>query len=76
MTGVVALLLTYYPDLTAAEVREIIMASATPYGKKKVVIPGSGKKTRMKNLCVSGGVLNAYNAVIMAENFTPAAKTR
>jgi subtilisin family serine protease len=71
VTGVVALLLSYYPDLTAADVRTIIMDSATPYGKKKVIIPGSSKKTRMKNLCVSGGVLNAYNAVIMAENVTP-----
>lgn len=72
VTGVVALLLSYYPDLSATEVRTIIMESVTPYGKKKVVIPGSGKKTKMKNLCVSGGVLNAYNAVMMAENRTPA----
>ncbi len=67
VTGVAALLLSYYPQLTPEQVREILMKSVTPYGKKRVVIPGSKKKTRMKNLCLSGGVLNAYNAVKMAE---------
>lgn len=67
VTGVAALLLSYYPDLTPAQIREVLMKSVTPYGKKRVIIPGSKKKTRMKNLCLSGGVLNAYQAVKMAE---------
>jgi len=70
VTGVAALLLSYYPQLTPAQIRDILMKSVTPYGKKRVVIPGSKKKTRMKNLCVSGGVLNAYDAVKMADGIT------
>lgn len=67
VTGVAALLLSYFPDLTPYEVREIILQSVTYYGKKKVIVPGINKKVRMRNLCVSGGVLNAYNAVKMAD---------
>ncbi|MFO7723373.1 MAG: hypothetical protein R6V49_09165, partial [Bacteroidales bacterium] len=53
---------------TPAEVREILMKSVTPYGKKKVIIPGTEKKEKMRELCVSGGVVNAFNAVKMAES--------
>jgi subtilisin family serine protease len=67
VTGVAALLLSYFPDLTPAEVREILMKSVTPYPKKKVIHPSTGKKVRMGKLCVSGGVLNAYKAVLLAE---------
>ncbi len=67
VVGVAALILSYFPDLTAQEVREIIMESVTPYGRKRVNIPGSNKRTRMRNLCVSGGVVNAYRAVKMAD---------
>jgi subtilisin family serine protease len=68
VTGVAALLLSYYPDLTPAEVRDILMKSVTPYGKKKVINPGTEKKVKMREMCVSGGVVNAYNAVKMAES--------
>jgi hypothetical protein len=38
--------------------------------KKKVTVPGSSadheKKTKLKNLSVSGGVVNAYKAVQLA----------
>lgn len=69
VTGVAALLLSYYPGLTPAEVRKILMESVTPYGHKRVMVPGTKEKTRMKNLCVSGGVLNAYKAVILADQY-------
>lgn len=66
--GVAALLRSYYPHLTAVQIKAIIMQSVTPV-KHKVYIPGSKKKTRMKELCVSGGVVNAYQAVQLAETF-------
>jgi subtilisin family serine protease len=69
VTGVAAFLLSYYPQLSPAQIREIIIKSVTPYGKKRVEIPGSKKKTKMKNLCVSGGVLNAAKAVMLAEEY-------
>jgi len=70
VAGVAALIMSYFPDLTAEEVRDILMQSVTPYGKKKVNHPETGKKTRMRNLSVSGGVVNAYRAVMLADELT------
>ena len=70
VSGVSALLWSYYPELTAVQVKEIIMKSATPVGRKKVRIPGGKKKIRFRELSVSDGVVNTYNAFIMAEEMT------
>jgi subtilisin family serine protease len=69
VTGVAALLMSYYPELTAKEVRDIIMNSYTNMGKNKVQIPGTKKHTKFKRLSRTGGVVNAYNAIRMAEDY-------
>ncbi len=64
--GVAALVWSRYPNLTAVELKEILMES----GKKIrgcVVIPGTSKKTKFKNLCKSGRLVNAYNALKLAD---------
>ncbi len=69
-SGVAALILSYYPNLSATQVKEIIMKSATNFGKQDVVPPGAedDKKTvSFKKLSVTGGVINAYKALKMAE---------
>ncbi len=61
--GVAALIRSYFPELKAEEVKAVMMKTVVPY-KKKVLLPGAGKKkTRVKELCISGGVVNANNAV-------------
>lgn len=70
VSGVAALIWSYYPELTAVQVKEIILNSATPVGRKKVRIPGGKKKIRFRELSVSDGVVNTYNAFIMAEEMT------
>lgn len=65
-SGVAALVWSRYPELTALELKEILMESSYSYGKKKVRIPGEKKKTKFRELCISGGVVNAYNALEMA----------
>lgn len=68
--GVVALIRSYYPELTANQVKEIILKSSVKV-KGKVLIPGSNKKkTRMSELCQTGGLVNAYEAVKLAESMT------
>lgn len=65
--GVAAILRSYYPKLTASQVKSILMESVVPV-TKKVVRPGSKKnKVKMTDLCISGGVINAYHAVLLAE---------
>lgn len=68
--GVAALVWSYYPELTALELKDILMKSVTYYGKKKVKVPSNAKKApkeRFRDLCVSGGVINAYRAMLLAD---------
>lgn len=60
--GVAALIRSYFPTLTAVQVKEVLMKTTTPY-KKKVRIPGSKKKLKMNQLCITGGFVNAAKAV-------------
>lgn len=62
VSGVAAMIRGYFPELTASEVREVLMATVEPYGKK-VRVPGKKDKMRMKDLCISGGFVSAENAV-------------
>jgi len=70
-TGVAALVWSYFPELTATELKDILMKSVTNVAKKKVIIPGKKKeKTRFSELCVTGGILNAEKAIELAEKIT------
>ncbi|KAA3627461.1 MAG: peptidase S8, partial [Bacteroidetes bacterium] len=67
IAGVAALLRSYHPDLTAEQVKQIIMDSAVPQ-TQLVELPGDGeKKVSFKKLSVTGGIANTYNALKMAE---------
>lgn len=71
VSGLAALILTYYPDLKPAEVRDIIMKSVTKVNHKVKYKNERGDNVRVpfSEICVSGGVINAYNALKMAENY-------
>ena len=66
VAGVAALIRSRFPELTAVQVKEILLASTTPV-TQKVYIPGTEDLVSMKDLCVSGGVVNAYKAVQLAQ---------
>ncbi len=62
--GVAALIRGYFPELKAPEVRDVLMRTAVPY-KRKLKVPGTKKtKQKLNTLCISGGFVNANNAVI------------
>jgi subtilisin family serine protease len=67
VSGVAATLLAYFPELTAVQVREIILASATHYADQQVTIPGGEDQVPFGQLSETGGVVNLYNAVQMAQ---------
>lgn len=73
VAGVAALIMSYFPELTALQVKEVLLTSAVPLGKKKVVQPGSGLKVPFSTLSVQGGVVNAYNAVLKSLEMTKTA---
>jgi subtilisin family serine protease len=66
VTGVAAMLMTYFPELTAGDVKRILMESAVEYGDRTVPQPGTGTSVPFGTLSVTGGVVNAYQAVLMA----------
>ncbi len=66
VSGVAALVLSRYPNLTAVQLKEILMASGTQV-KGKVVLPGSKKKIKFSELSQSGRLVNAYEALKLAD---------
>ncbi|MET2983651.1 S8 family peptidase [Aureibaculum conchae] len=70
VAGIAALVRSYYPNLTAGQVKKIIMDSGIEF-KNPVVRPGSeSNKVMFENLSVSGKIVNAYNALVMAEKMS------
>jgi subtilisin family serine protease len=60
--GVAALIRGYFPELTAEEVKDVLMKTTVQY-KKKIVIPGTKTKAKMNTISISGGFVNAEKAV-------------
>ena len=70
VAGVAALLLEYYPTLTAIQEKNIILQSVTSLKGKIVYKPGTQEKVDFATLCLSGGVVNAYNALQLADKMS------
>ena len=70
VTGLAALLMDYFPNLSAAEVKRIILASAVRYTNQSVERPGGGS-AKFGELSETGGIVNAYEAVKMAQGVRP-----
>ncbi len=70
VAGVAALIRSYYPKLSASKVKQIIMDSGIEY-TNEVIKPGSeNEKVNFSDLSVSGKIVNAYNALRMAEKMS------
>ncbi len=67
VTGVAALVRSYYPQLSDSQVKHIIMNSGIELDME-VVKPGTKEeKTNFSTLSISGKVVNAYNALVLAD---------
>ena len=64
--GVAALVLEYYPTLSAKQLKEVIIASAKPLNGTNVLKPGSKEKVDFTTLSKSGGIVNALEALKIA----------
>ncbi len=65
VAGTAALIRSYFPSLTAGQVKSILLGSAVPQ-KQKVHKPGTGELVPMRELSTTGGILSAYEAIKLA----------
>lgn len=66
VAGVAALIRSQYPDLSAAQVKQVILDSGLPLNTKVVVGGDASNVKPFADLSKSGKIANAYNALIMA----------
>ena len=66
VAGVAGFVWSYYPDFTAAEIKQILLDSALPI-KGRSAKPGSKKKTRACKISRTGGEVNLPAALRLAE---------
>jgi subtilisin family serine protease len=65
VAGIAALILQYYPTLSAKQVKYVIEKSAQKPGLK-VKDPGTGEEVELSDISKYGGIVNAYEAVKLA----------
>lgn len=67
VAGLAALIRSYYPKLTALQVKDVIMNSVSIVNHKvKVKVDDSSEKMLLSDICASGGIVNAYKALQLA----------
>lgn len=71
VAGVAALIRAYFPNLKAREVKQILMESGLTPTISEVIVGGpdeeqEAKRMLFSELCKSGKMVNAYNAIILA----------
>ena len=70
VAGVAALIKSYFPKISAAELKQLLLDSSNKYPKLTVYMPGwnyeGGKKSKLKKLSRNGGIVSALNAAKMA----------
>jgi subtilisin family serine protease len=78
VSGIAAVVLAHYPDLTPQQVIQLLSESTYSLDKVKVLLPNTEspekKKVKFSNLAKYGGVVNLYEAMKRAETFTLNAK--
>jgi cell wall-associated protease len=75
VAGIAALLLEYYPHLSARQLKYILIHSVFTLPDNQVRWMGSGRWIDFSQLSVSGGIVNAYNAILMADGIEGERKT-
>jgi subtilisin family serine protease len=75
VAGTAAFLLEFFPNLTAEQLKEVIVKSAQAPAET-VEKPGSEVQVKMSELCKSGGIINAYEAAKLASTMEPDQKSK
>lgn len=67
VSGVAALLKSYFPSLTMKEIKDIMLASAKQYKGTMIPAPGTGSSVDFGTLSTTGGVIDIAAAVKMCQ---------
>ena len=70
VAGLAAFIIQYFPKLSPQQVKMVIEKSAQNPGEK-VKDPGTGEDVDMADLSVTGGLVNAYEAIKLASALNP-----
>lgn len=65
--GVAAVIMSYFPEFTALEVKEIIRQSTRKFDNLKINMPGSKGEIEFSQMSSTGGLINLYEAVKLAQ---------
>ncbi len=70
VSGIAALIRSFYPSLTAPQVKQVLMQSGLT-SKASVILSGDPSKSRpFSEISKSGKMVNAYNALLLAERIS------
>jgi subtilisin family serine protease len=73
VAGIAAFILSYYPELKPAQVKEILMKSSVKINGAKVKrnnAEGKPEDIDFSDMSVTGGVVNAYEAIKLADEYS------
>ena len=69
VSGIAALMMSYYPELTTQQIREVILNTVTKM-ELNVYKPGGMNAVLFSELSSTGGIINAYHAIKTAEELS------
>lgn len=70
VAGLAALIRSYYPKLTALQVKNIILKSVIKVNHPVTLKEGAdSREVSFDELCATGGIVNAYNALKLAASY-------
>ncbi len=69
--GVAAILMSYFPELNSVQIKDILKKSTRKFDGLQVPKPGGQKRVEFGELSITGGLVNAYEAVKMAQEIKP-----
>ena len=67
VSGVAALLKSYFPSLTMKQILDIMIDSGEDYSTTMTLLPGKEEEGEFKTLSKHGKVVNVYNCVLKAQ---------
>jgi len=63
VAGVAAMLKSYFPNMTMLEIKNVILETSKKYPKNKFPMPGEETQVMLKDLSITGGVVDVSAAV-------------